>query len=77
MNKTYSAREVAWYRMNGRFPQRIKRDSRGREYVIGDISWNRGIKSNIKCPHCGKSLSESFEKIEKKMEKDLKTNEYL
>lgn len=35
--------EVAWYRANGRFPrQRIRRDAFGREYMIGDQSWNAG-----------------------------------
>lgn len=35
--------EVEWYRRFGKFPQdRIKRDSTGAHYVIGDWSWNRG-----------------------------------
>jgi len=32
--------EVEWYRQHGRFPERIVRDSKGIEYVIGDWSWN-------------------------------------
>lgn len=42
--KTYAelaAEEVRWYRKFGRFPERIKKDSSGIEYVIGDWSWNR------------------------------------
>lgn len=40
----YQAFEVAWYRAHGAHPEsRIKREhhGRGREYVIGDRSWNR------------------------------------
>lgn len=32
--------EVDWYRINGRFPSRIKKDAKGNLYVIGDASWN-------------------------------------
>ena len=32
--------EVDWYRQHGKYPQRIARDSRGTEYVIGDAAWN-------------------------------------
>jgi hypothetical protein len=34
-------REVAWYRIGGRHADRIKRDTWGQIYVIGDWSWNR------------------------------------
>jgi hypothetical protein len=34
-------REVAWYRRHGRHPERVVRDGHGREYVIGDWSWER------------------------------------
>jgi hypothetical protein len=34
------AREVVWYRQYGKHPERIIRDGHGREYVIGDHSWN-------------------------------------
>ena len=33
--------EVEWYREHGKYPDRIKLDSFGREYVEGDIAWNR------------------------------------
>lgn len=34
--------EVAWYRKNGKHPkERIKLDSNGCQYVVGDFSWNR------------------------------------
>lgn len=33
--------EVDWYRRNGRYPERIKLDSGGAPYVLGDASWNR------------------------------------
>lgn len=32
--------EVSWYRKNGKYKSRIKKDALGREYVIGDLSWN-------------------------------------
>jgi hypothetical protein len=34
-------REVAWYRISGRHATRIKRDTSGQPYVIGDWSWNQ------------------------------------
>lgn len=33
--------EVEWYRRHGKYRERICRDSMGREYVVGDWSWNR------------------------------------
>lgn len=35
--------EVEWYRTNGKYPERIVREhgGKGREYVVGDWSWNR------------------------------------
>lgn len=37
----YQRREVEWYRKNGRFPgRRIRKDSGGESYVVGDLSWN-------------------------------------
>lgn len=45
--KTWSYRkmasvDVAWYRQHGKYPEdRIRRDSSGVEYVIGDWSWER------------------------------------
>lgn len=35
------AREVIWYRLHGRHPERIRLDSAKRPYVIGDWSWRR------------------------------------
>ena len=32
--------EVKWYKENGMYPERITKDSGGKEYVIGDYSWN-------------------------------------
>ncbi len=33
-------KEVEWYKKNGLFPERrIVRDSRGKEYVVGDATW--------------------------------------
>lgn len=32
--------EVEWYRRHGKYPERIKPDSAGVLYVIGDLSWN-------------------------------------
>lgn len=32
--------EVAWYREHGKYPERIGRTNDGREFVIGDWSWN-------------------------------------
>lgn len=35
------AREVAWYRANGKYPKhRIVKDNAWIEYVAGDWSWN-------------------------------------
>lgn len=37
------ALEVAWYRIHGKYPERrIRTDSMGKPYVIGDWSWHRG-----------------------------------
>lgn len=35
------AYEVQWYRANGKYPDRIKNDDLGREYIEHDFSWNR------------------------------------
>lgn len=69
------SKQVEWYRKNGRFPRRIRKDKDGKEYVIGDWSWNRKINRNDKCPHCGKLMSAAFEEIEEKMKKALAVNE--
>lgn len=38
----YQKAEVDWYRRYGRHAsRRIRRDSQGYDYVIGDWSWNR------------------------------------
>lgn len=34
-------RSVAWYRVNGKYPDRIHQSSSLGEYVVGDWSWNR------------------------------------
>lgn len=44
LSAEFAAREVDWYRRNGRFADRIARDSQHREYVIGDVSWNRDTR---------------------------------
>jgi len=59
--------QVRWYRKYGRFPERITKDINGKEYVIGDWSWNRKYRKYTKCPHCGKPMSEAFEEIDEKM----------
>jgi hypothetical protein len=33
--------ELAWYRANGKHPERIIKDTHGNEYVIGDWGWHR------------------------------------
>ena len=33
--------ELAWYKLNGKYADRITKDATGQEYVIGDWSWNR------------------------------------
>lgn len=35
------AREVEWYRKNGRHKDRLTRSTEGNVYVISDWSWNR------------------------------------
>lgn len=43
-NLSYSelcAFQVRWYRRVGRHQDRVRRDSHGVEYVVGDWSWNR------------------------------------
>lgn len=67
--------EVIWYRKNGNFPQRIKKNSHGKEFVEGDCSWNRKINKKVICPHCGKPLSEAFEEIEDRMKKEINYKE--
>jgi len=48
------ARQVVWYRSNGRYPDdRIVHDSGGNEYVIGDWSWSRMRKT---CPTCKQTI---------------------
>jgi hypothetical protein len=31
---------LEWYRKNGKHSERIVKDGQGRDYVIGDVSWN-------------------------------------
>lgn len=38
-------REVRWYRNFGKYPSRIALDGTGKEYVIGDWSWNRNHRN--------------------------------
>ncbi|WP_047933268.1 hypothetical protein [Pseudomonas putida] len=33
--------ELEWYRQHGKYPERIRRDSPGGDYVIGDEAWHR------------------------------------
>ena len=33
--------EVNWYAKHGKYDNRIKQDSNGAAYVIGDWAWNR------------------------------------
>jgi hypothetical protein len=39
--------EVAWYRVNGRYPERIKTDANGQPFVIGDQSWNQNHPDKV------------------------------
>ena len=32
---------VDWYRKNGKYPERIRTDGDGVEYIVGDWSWER------------------------------------
>jgi hypothetical protein len=44
----HQASEVEWYRQYGRYQDRIRLDIQGREYVIGDFSWNvRGRPAEV------------------------------
>lgn len=39
--KELCRKQVAWYRKHGRYPEeRIVKDARGIEFVIGDAVWN-------------------------------------
>jgi|SRR6185369_16100024 len=43
MDLTIQEMEVEWYRVCGKYPElRIKKDTSGNAYVIGDWSWSRG-----------------------------------
>ena len=33
--------ELEWYRKFGRYPERIRKDSLGLDYMIGDYAWHR------------------------------------
>lgn len=60
IRNTVMEAEVEWYRRFGKFPQhRIKRDSTGAYYVIGDWSWNRG------------NLARSYEVVEPDMHRSI------
>jgi hypothetical protein len=39
--KELCAEQVAWYRKNGKHPDRICKDNEGVEFVAGDWAWNR------------------------------------
>lgn len=41
MTEDIMAAEVRWYKQNGKYPERITTDSRGRAFVVGDRDWNR------------------------------------
>ncbi len=42
--------EIKWYRKNGRYVDRIVKDSNGDKYVIGDDSWNTvKNKNRLEC----------------------------
>jgi len=45
--RSYIAADVAWYRIHGRFPTRIRRDREGREYVVGDETWNEFVDARM------------------------------
>lgn len=34
-------KEVEWYKKNGKYKSRIKKDKHGNLYIAGDWSWNR------------------------------------
>lgn len=57
------AREVRWYRKNGKYPQRITRTAQGKEYVIGDWSWNQSnpCKPETIEPQMHYALTEQYE----------------
>lgn len=40
-HQEYQQAEVDWYRANGRYRDRVRTDSSGRMYVVGDEDWNR------------------------------------
>jgi hypothetical protein len=35
--------EVEWYKKNGKYQDRIVKDALGKEFVIGDWSWERNF----------------------------------
>lgn len=41
MTMDVQAREAAWYRRHGRYPERVRLTLSGEPFVIGDWSWNR------------------------------------
>ena len=50
--------ELDWYGENGCYPDtRITKDSDGREYVIGDDSWNRKPANKHFQEHCDAAMS--------------------
>lgn len=65
------AKQVAWYRQNGKFKSRIATCRDGKEYVIGDDSWNARIKSKQICPHCNKPMDSAYEKIDDRMRDEI------
>lgn len=55
---------VAWYRKNGKYKERIRKDNEGKEYVIGDWWWNMAHPDQ----------QEYFEKAKK--ENNFKASDY-
>ncbi len=39
--------EVDWYKNNGKYLDRIKKDALGREYVVGDFSWEMNFSDRL------------------------------
>jgi hypothetical protein len=68
--RTLQADQVSWYRKHGRFPlERITKDSKGNEFVVGDVSWN--LNNHQACRACKRPYPNEpnrYEVIEDRME---------
>lgn len=34
-------RQVEWYALHGKYPDRVRHDNNGKPFVVGDVSWER------------------------------------